>query len=433
MKLSRILIVCCCLLSVSCFRASGLKSVRLEDYGPIDNPEAVFQTFTKAFGDISGKRLVLPGVTLEIDRDLVLKDASNFELAGQPGCVLECRRLLILDCQKFSVNGLSVFGKVGRFASFDIMGDCSGFEVARCFFNSEKDTDGQNMFYGIHVACNGSIPDASYENSPRNFKIHDNIVYNTRYDGILVHAHCSDFVVENNVVFDPQCIGIEVEGRLGDNTHTTVHRCRNGVIRSNTISGCGDWGILLMWSDGITVTDNVSTGAAGTFLSIGCTRLKVRRNHLEGTKKGFEISQEFYTVDKGINEHIVVRNNEITCVARADGRGAVDIRHSRDVVFRGNTVTIAGRPSSGAVNVSSSVDVRVTDNSFSGPGELPPYAVICDNVKDPETGGDVPSLDLTQVRILRNKLPEAFRDRPSRLSASDEAVTIRNTFRNDKN
>lgn len=433
MKITRIIMACCCLLSVSCFNAAGLKSVRLEDYGPIDNADAVFQTFTRAFADISGKRLVLPGVRLEIDRDLVLRDAYNFELTAMPGSVLECRRLLILDSHKFSVSGLSVFGKAGRFASFDIMGNCSGFEVANCVFDSEKGPDGLNMFYGMHIACDGSAPNPSYENSPRSFRIHDNTVCNSRYDGILVHAHCSDFVVENNMVTNPQCIGIEVEGRLGDNTHTTVHRCRNGAIRSNTISGCGDWGILLMWSDGISVTDNVSTGTAGTFLSIGCTRLKVRRNHLEGTKKGFEISQEFYAVDKGINEHIVVRNNEIACVARADGRGAVDIRHSRDVVFRGNTVTLAGRPSSGAVNVSSSVDVRVTDNTFTGPGELPPFAVICDNVKDPETGIEVPLLDLANVRILRNKLPEAFRESPSRVPVVDKAVTVRNTFRKDNN
>ena len=212
-----------------------------------------------------------------------------------------------------------------------------------------------------------------------------------------------------------------------------MHRCRRGVIRNNHISDCGDWGILLMWSDNIVVTDNESRNAAGTFLSIGCKDLRVTRNILEGTRKGFEISQEFFAVEKGINEHIVVRNNTITCIARADGRGAVDIRHSRDVVFRGNKVKVAGRVSSGAISVSSSVGVKITDNEFSGDGELPRYAVLCSNVLDPETGQDVPGLDLTQVRIVRNRLPLSFRDMRVKVPKGSDAVNIRgNSFRDDK-
>ncbi len=384
MKLFRHILCLGILLIPLVLRAAPLVSVRLEDYGSVRTPEAAGETFIRALNDISGKRLQLPPALIRITRDFTLKDCKRFEIVGSPkGGRIECKIFMLLDCQDFVVDGLS--------------------------------------FYG------------SYANSPKHFKIHDNVVRNTRYDGILVHGHCSDFVIENNTVIAPQCIGIEVEGRYGELKTTTVHRCRRGVIRNNHISDCDDWGILLMWSDNIVVTDNESRNAAGTFLSIGCKDLRVTRNILEGTRKGFEISQEFFAVEKGINEHIVVRNNTITCIARADGRGAVDIRHSRDVVFRGNKVKVAGRVSSGAISVSSSVGVKITDNEFSGDGELPRYAVLCSNVLDPETGQDVPGLDLTQVRIVRNRLPLSFRDMRVKVPEGSDAVNIRgNSFRDDK-
>ena len=433
MKVFRHVICLCILLMPLALRAAHLRSVRLEDYGSIKTPEAAGETFIKALNDISGKRLLLPPTLIRLTRDFTLKDCKKFEIVGSPyGGRLECKIFMLLDCQDFVVDGMSFFGTREQFASFYVIGDCRDFEIRNCSCDSEKDIAGNNTFYGIHVCGRADDPNASYENSPKHFKIHDNVVRNTRYDGILVHGHCSDFVIENNTVIAPQCIGIEVEGRFGELRTTTVHRCRRGVVRNNVISDCGDWGILLMWSDNIVVTDNESRNAAGTFLSIGCKDLRVTRNILEGTKKGFEISQEFFAIEKGINEHIVVRNNEITCIARADGRGAVDIRHSRDVLFRGNKVELVGRSSSGAVNVSSSVGVKITDNTFTCDGDLPRNSIICSNVLDPETGNDVPDLNLTQVRIARNRLPLAFRNMRAQLPKGSDAVTILSTtFRDD--
>ena len=434
MKLFRHILCLGILLIPLVLRAAPLVSVRLEDYGSVRTPEAAGETFIRALNDISGKRLQLPPALIRITRDFTLKDCKRFEIVGSPkGGRIECKIFMLLDCQDFVVDGLSFYGTREQFASFYVIGDCRDFEIRNCRCDSEQDFAGNNTFYGIHVCGRADDPNSSYANSPKHFKIHDNVVRNTRYDGILVHGHCSDFVIENNTVIAPQCIGIEVEGRYGELKTTTVHRCRRGVIRNNHISDCGDWGILLMWSDNIVVTDNESRNAAGTFLSIGCKDLRVTRNILEGTRKGFEISQEFFAVEKGINEHIVVRNNTITCIARADGRGAVDIRHSRDVVFRGNKVKVAGRVSSGAISVSSSVGVKITDNEFSGDGELPRYAVLCSNVLDPETGQDVPGLDLTQVRIVRNRLPLSFRDMRVKVPEGSDAVNIRgNSFRDDK-
>ncbi|MBP5520808.1 MAG: right-handed parallel beta-helix repeat-containing protein [Bacteroidales bacterium] len=434
MKIFRRILLLCILIVPPALRAAPLTSVRLEDYGDIKTPEAAGETFIRALNDIAGKRLVLPPVPIRITRDYTLKDCRKFEIVGSPyGGHIECKIFMLLDCRDFVVDGLSFQGTREQFASFYVIGDCRDFEIRNCSCDSEKDLEGNNTFYGIHVCGRADDPGASYANSPRHFKIHDNVVRNTRYDGILVHGHCSDFVIEKNTVIAPQCIGIEVEGRFGELRTTTVHRCRRGVVRNNFITDCGDWGILLMWSDNIVVTDNESRNAVGTFLSIGCKDLRVTRNILEGTRKGFEISQEFFAIEKGINEHVVVRNNEISCIARADGRGAVDIRHSRDVVFRGNKVKVLGRASSGAINVSSSIGVKITDNEFIREGDLPHYAVICGNVLDPETGKDVPGLDLTQVRIARNKLPLEFKDMELKLPEGSEAVNIRgNSFRDDQ-
>ena len=419
----------CVLLMPLAACAAKRTTVRLEDYGDTMTPEAAGETFKKALNDISGKRLLLPPTLIRITDDFTLTDHKNFEIVGSPyGGRIECRIFMLLDCQDFVVDGLSFYGTKEQFASFYVIGDCRNFEICRCNCDSEKDDAGNNTFYGIHVSGRGDDPNVSYDNSPNNFKIHDNIVRNTRYDGILAHGHCSDFVIENNTVIAPQCIGIEVEGRFGDWKTTTVHRCRRGVVRDNFISDCGDWGILLMWADNITVTRNESRNAVGTFLSIGCTDLKVTRNILEGTQKGFEISQEFFAIEKGINKRIKIRNNTITAAAREADRGAVDIRHSDNVDFRNNSVTLINKPQSSAVSVCSSVGVVMVDNDFKAAGEALPETISFANVSDPETGGEVPELSVKGVRITRNKFTGQADKVKMDPGLSIDNITLRNTF-----
>ena len=429
MKVLKLALCLCVLLMplVSC--AARLTTVRLEDYGDTTTPESAGETFIKALNDISGKRLLLPPVLIRLTNDYTLKDCKNFEIVGSPdGGRLECRIFMLLDCQDFVVEGLSFYGTREQFASFYVIGDCVNFEIRRCFCDSERDENGFNTFYGIHVAGRADDPNSSDANSPRNFKIHHNEVRNTRYDGILVHGHCSDFVIEKNTVIAPQCIGIEVEGRFGDLTTTTVHRCRRGIVRDNFISDCGDWGILLMWSDNIVVTRNESRNAVGTFLSIGCSDLKVTHNILEGTQKGFEISQEFFAVEKGINQRIKIRNNEITGVARSEGRGAVDIRHSDDVDFRGNTVKLIYKPHSSAVSVCSSVGVTMVDNDFQAVDKELPEAISFADVADPETGAEVPSLSVGEIKITRNKFSGQTEKIKMAPGLSSKSIKLKNSF-----
>lgn len=426
--LKLVLYLCILMLPVTACGARRT-TVRLEDYGDISTPEAAGRTLITALNDVSGKRLLLPPILIRLTEDFTLKDGRDFELVGNPaGGRLESKIFMLLDCQDFVVDGMSFFGTREQFASFYVIGDCRNFEIRNCSCDSERDEQGDNTFYGIHVCGRADIPDASYANSPRNFKIHHNNVRNTRYDGILVHGHCSDFTIENNTVVAPQCIGIEVEGRFGDLLTTTVHPCRRGVVRDNYIADCGDWGILLMWSDNITVTRNESRNAAGTFLSIGCSDLKVTRNILEGTRKGFEISQEFFAIDKGINRRIKVRNNQITGAARAEGRGVVDIRHSDNVDFRNNTVKLIHKPQSSAVSVCSSVGVTMVDNDFQTLGEELPETVSFADVTDPETGGEVPELSLKGVRITRNKFTGQADKVKLQPGLSGDNITLRNTF-----
>ncbi|MBO4670278.1 MAG: right-handed parallel beta-helix repeat-containing protein [Bacteroidales bacterium] len=429
MRILKVLLCMCLLITPLAACAAKLTTVRLEDYGEVMTPEAAGETLVKALNDISGKRLLLPPTLIRLTHDFTVKDCSNFEIVGNPfGGRIECRIFMILDCQDFVVDGLSFYGTKEQFASFYVIGNCHDFEICRCSCDSEKDEDGNNTFYGIHICGRADDPNTSFANSPRNFKVHDNIVRNTRYDGILAHGHCSDFVIENNTVIAPQCIGIEVEGRFGDVNTTTVHPCRRGIVRDNFISDCGDWGILLMWSDNITVTRNESRNAFGTFLSIGCTNLKVTRNILEGTHKGFEVSQEFFSIQKGINKGIKIRNNEISCAAREAGRGAVDIRHSDNVDFRNNTVKLIYKPQSSAVSVCSSVDVTMVDNVFQTVGEELPETISFADVIDPETGSDVQELSVKGIRITRNRFTGQREKVKMQPGLSGENITLRNTF-----
>ena len=177
-------------------------------------------------------------------------------------------------------------GLVNKFASFNIVGDCNKFRIHGCLFDSQKDGDGHYTFYGLHIMTDTKKPDNGFHNSPRNFRVYDNVVRHTRYDGILVHAYCSDFVIEKNKIVGAECIGIEVEGRLGGLKRTTVHPCRNATIRKNETYDCGGWGVLLMWADNVTVVKNKCFNSLGAFLSIGCTNVNIRNNMAEKKLNG---------------------------------------------------------------------------------------------------------------------------------------------------
>ena len=263
------------IISVSSAIAKNLKKVLLFDYGGL-SADSLKETLNKAIGDIEGKKLILPSLPLNID-NIDIRDKSNFEIVGNTSFAITCRNFLIKDCRDFKLRGLYIKGTKQKFATFYIMGNSFNFRIHDCLFDSDKGKDGHNTFYGIHIITNEQNEASNFENSPRNFRIDHNIVRNTRYDGILVHAYCSDFVVERNTVVGAECIGIEVEGRLGDNRHTTVHPCRNAIIRNNLMQDCGGWGILLMWTNHVKVYNNKSFNAGGAFLSIGCKNLVVKK------------------------------------------------------------------------------------------------------------------------------------------------------------
>ena len=379
--------------------AGKLIAVNLSDYGKVDEG-SLNVTIKRAIDDIEGKCLILPPWPIDID-EIVIRGKNNFAIKGDTTYALTCRNFLIQDCSDFEISGLFIKGLVNKFASFNIVGDCNKFRIHGCLFDSQKDGDGHYTFYGLHIMTDTKKPDNGFHNSPRNFRVYDNVVRHTRYDGILVHAYCSDFVIEKNKIVGAECIGIEVEGRLGGLKRTTVHPCRNATIRKNETYDCGGWGVLLMWADNVTVVKNKCFNSLGAFLSIGCTNVNIRNNLFEGRSLGFEISQEYYKVSNGINNHIVVAGNTIKAKARGDNRGVIDIRHARNIKIKKNYVTSIFRDKTAYVSLASCQNVEMNNNRFSYEGRSLPDLIYKTNVPDPETGKDVPELNLDNLTIQR--------------------------------
>lgn len=374
-----------------------LLETQLSKYGPLDE-KSVAQTLEKAIADIDGKRLILPSIKIDTEY-IIIEGKSHFAIVGNREGPVYCRQFQFLNCHDFDLSCLYLKGTKAKFTTFDIVGNCYNFYVHNCRFDSEKGADGHNTFYGIHIITDTHSGKNNFENSPRNFRIYANEVNNTRYDGILAHAYCSDFVIEKNRIVGAECIGIEVEGRLGGLKNTTVHPCKNVTIRNNEMIDCGDWGVLLMWTDGVKVYKNNCVNSFGAFLSIGCTNLVVKNNVFEGRNKGFEISQEFYKVSNGINNHVVVTGNTIKAKARSANRGVLDIRHARDVVVKKNRITSLYRDETAYVSLASCQQVTILKNRFAFVDEPLKDFIYKANVPSPETDKNVPELDLKDLSI----------------------------------
>lgn len=379
------------------FASHGLQDISLSEYGPIDNKN-ICQTFERAISDINGKRLFLPDEPIDIG-DIVIIGKTHFAIVGSKQHPITCKNFRINDCKDFDLSSLFVKGTKAKFATFYIIGDSENFRIHDCLFDSEKDNEGHNTFYGIHIITDTKKREFGYSNSPRYFRIDRNEVRNTRYDGILAHAYCSDFVIENNKVVGAECIGIEIEGRLGGSNSTTVHPCRNAIIRKNELKDCGDWGMLLMWANHVKVYLNNCINSYGAFLSIGCTNLIVKNNVFEGRSKGFEISQEFYKVSNGINSHVKVVGNTIKAKARGENRGVLDIRHARNIEVKNNKIISLYRDNTAYVSLASCQDVIIRKNKFSFEGQPLSDTVYKKNAPDPETHKDIPELNLVNVEI----------------------------------
>lgn len=388
-------------------RCVNLQDVMLSDYGLVDSVN-IIQTINKAVSDINGKRLILPNSVINVD-DVIIEGKSHFVIVGSKTHPIVCKNFRISDCHDFDLSNLYIKGTKEKFATFFIVGDCEKFQIHDCLFDSEKDSDGNNTFYGVHVITDENKPLFNYHNSPRNFKIYNNAVNNTRYDGILTHAYCSNFVIENNVVNNASCIGIEVEGRLGGNNNTTVHPCKNAIIRNNQIRNSGSWGMLLMWVDNIKVYNNKSYNAIGAFLSIGCSNLLIQKNYFEGKLLGFEISQEYFKILNGINNDVRVFDNRILAMARGENRGVVDIRHARNILIKKNVITSYYRDKTAYISLASCQGVTIKNNKFEYKDKPLHDLYYRTNVVDPETQNEVPELDIKDInsqKIVLRKIKQ---------------------------
>lgn len=381
--------------------AKSLEKVLLAQYGSLEQSQ-IECTLAKALDDIDGKCLILPDMPIDLG-DVRISDKVNFAIRGNKKYPITCKDFCVRDCSNFELSNLFVKGVKHKFATFCVIGNCSGFSIHNCLFDSEKGVDGHNQFYGIHVIADSQKPNATYENSPRHFRIYNNVVKNTRYDGILAHAHCSDFVIEKNTIIGAECIGIEIEGRYGDSKTTTVHPCKNAIIRNNLMHDCKEgWNILVMWTDGVKICRNRCYNGFGSFLSVGCTNLKVKSNYLEGRVYGFELSNEFYKIENGFNDHVLIKNNIIIGKSRSAERGVIDVCHSMNVMVKKNKIKSIFRDKSAMISVASSKHVTINKNKFVGGDKRLYYAILINNVPDYETKEYVSNLDIEDVEISNN-------------------------------
>lgn len=355
----------------------------------------------KAIADIDDKRLILPPDSFDIG-DVTIQGHKNFSIVGN-STIVSCGKFTIRDCCNFDIKSICIRGTKSKFAYFNIIGNCHDFKIHECNFDSPRNAKDKNMFYGIHVMGDFSKPKMSFYNSPRRFSIYDNRVSNTRYDGILVHACCSDFKIHHNLVNKAGCIGVEVEGRCGGNQSTTVCPCRKSKVYKNIIRNCDDWGILLMWVDGIKIYRNKCINNYGAFLSIGCKSGIIKYNTLEGREKGFEISQEVYSVEKGVNDGIEIYRNKIKGKARYSNYGSVDFRHCRNVIFRDNIITVIPREGGANIAIMSADNVLVRGNIFIERNKSSTFiSVIKGNVIDPETKKSVNHIFFNNNILLKD-------------------------------
>lgn len=413
-----LLIISLVLISFQAYTAPKLQNAYLSDYG-LTNSQNIEKTLKEAIADLDGKRLILPDEQVNIG-NLTIKGKKNFAIIGSKKYPICCKDFLIYDCSDFELKDLYVKGTKEQFATFYIKGDCSNFSIHDCLFDSERGIDGHNRFYGIHVIADTQKSNASYENSPRHFRIYNNVVKNTRYDGILAHAHCSDFVIEKNTIIGAECIGIEVEGRYGGLNNTTVHPCKNATIRNNVLRDCKEgWNILVMWTDNAKIYGNKCYNGFGSFLSIGCKNLEVKNNIFEGRVYGFELSNEFYKIENGINDHVLIKGNTIVGKARAVDRGVLDIRHSKNVTVKKNKITSIHKVNTAMVSVASSKHVTIESNVFKNSGEVLTNTVLFDNVPDYETKADVPILDIENVSVSNN----TFIGQPEKIESKEIGLT----------
>ena len=373
--------------------------VSLSDYGEV-NQKSIEAVLKRAIDDIDGKTLKLPKGTYEIG-DLLVENHHNFTIKGNE-TVLKCGKFLIKDCQQFELSKVSVIGNPEKFAHFDIEGDCENFKIHDCTLTSTPDSNGVNTIYGMRIMCDLQNPLRSRRNSPRNFEVYKNNISNTKYDGILVYALSSNFKVHHNLITNAGCIGIESEGRYGGMHDTKPAQCSNAKIYKNKVKDCGDWGILIMWTDGFEIYDNNCLNNYGCFLSIGSRDGVIKNNVFEGNYKGFEISQEFFKLSNGINKNIDIHNNHIKAMPRDNGRGVIDLRHCEMISFEDNEIEPIKRKDGYMISISSVKNVTFRNNHFYGSETEDFFFKNISYEPDPETSEPVPFMTNKGVEMYNN-------------------------------
>lgn len=206
-------------------------------------------------------------------------------------------------------------------------------------------------------------------------RIEGNEVYGNDGDGINLYTKNIDIAVSSNSVHDNLVVGIEAEGRLDKDY---VHFRNKGISLSGNIvfgNGRAGHGILIDWSDSVSVTGNIVNNNVvylGAIYVLGCTDVTIDHNTVFDNivdpaspypKAGICIHPHVYGRD-GISKNISITNNTIE-----ETHEGVFIQASRDTTVAGNHIDTSRGAAAGIQVDGSCENILVKGNAIrSGAG-----------------------------------------------------------------
>lgn len=285
--------------------------------GSVDNINSVFK-------DLDHRTIIFPRGTYSLGALAIsINSHEDFKIIGS-GCTLSTlNAFVITNSQNFEIDGLSIYN--ATYSGIETA-NCSDFRITNCDIDIAEQ--------GIRTTS------TCYD-----FSIDHCRVSNTSKDGILVYQAAHDFVIADNMLTDIGAIGIECEGRSGDSADVVKIPISKFSIANNVVKESDDWGYLVIAGTGFSFSGNVGNQNVGAALFIGCTYASIAGNTLEGIKKGFEISHQYFPNATWKSKAINVVGNSVKATISRNYDGVFSVMNAEDITASNNNI-IVDAPSS---------------------------------------------------------------------------------------
>ncbi len=194
--------------------------------------------------------------------------------------------------------------------------------------------------------------------------------YSNDGDGIDLYTKNTNVIVRSCVTYDNRVIGIEVEGRLNGDYKSYRNA---GISIEGSVAyhnGSSGHGILVDWSDAVTVTGNIVTATdtwAGAILVVGCNDITITGNSLyanegyPGSKNpayGIAVWDHVYGND-GISRNVTISNNVLE-----ENTGGIYLRNVRSSLIEGNSIKRLANTSNGVYIDARCENISVRNNTM---------------------------------------------------------------------